>query len=456
MNPKDLLLQVGSVTAAAAALLTAQPGQAAVPRHLYDAAGAAAERKERDDAAEVRKLVLTPDTHQSVLLAKGHRSHGSHRSHASHVSGSGRGYSLGRSGGYGGGYGGFSGGSAGGYFGGYGSYGGYSDPYGDDEETGGYGYSGGYSINQPSFGNGIFNIAPNAPRIKDPALSRVWTHADPAEPELPPAAAMPDPVAPTPRTLNLFERFTQAVRNSSEETARALLAEHPELLVAQGPEGRTVLHVAAQYARVPIVKLLLDAGADPNAQSWLRAMPIDVVPMPGGPDTPPVRTLELLLQRKARAEGGTAVPPLVRCILAMNPNTSTTDESTTAEGEGVKQVAQLLIAAGADPNLRDDQGYTLFLTALRRGHCSLARLLLRLGSDPKAVTRKGETAFHLLGERVGTPGAMVIVDVLVKAGCDLNTPDAEGKTAYERANLARNTAFAEFLAKRGARKTPVK
>jgi hypothetical protein len=79
------LLQIGSVAAAAAALLSAHPGQADARQAVRSAAEAVGARREKEGRAQARKLILTPAS-QGVLLARGHSSHSSHSSHRSHSS----------------------------------------------------------------------------------------------------------------------------------------------------------------------------------------------------------------------------------------------------------------------------------------------------------------------------------------------------------------------------------
>lgn len=86
MNPKDLLLQIGSVTVAATALVGGNPACAEISQAARTATDAAIARREPERRTQSRKLVFTPVA-QGILLAS-HRSHSSHRSHQSHYSGS--------------------------------------------------------------------------------------------------------------------------------------------------------------------------------------------------------------------------------------------------------------------------------------------------------------------------------------------------------------------------------
>lgn len=253
--------------------------------------------------------------------------------------------------------------------------------------------------------------------------------------------------------LSLWERFLAAVKRSDTEAVVGLLASSPEFPLLRDRSGRTPLHVAAQYARESIVALLLQKAAQSDAEDHNHAMPLDLVPVPEAPDTASTRTVALLLKSGAGADGGTQLPFSAKCVLSLEPSEAGHDASGTVAGVAVQQVVRLLVEHGADPNAQDDQGNTLFLTAVRRGHVALAQELLRLGADAKAVNDEGQNALHLLatGPQAARTGALA--DQLRAAGLVVTTPDGSGKTPLQLAKESENWGFAAYLAQHGARKS---
>jgi ankyrin repeat protein len=49
---------------------------------------------------------------------------------------------------------------------------------------------------------------------------------------------------------------------------------------------------------------------------------------------------------------------------------------------GSVEIARLLLAAGANPNLANDEGQTALIIAATHGHCDVAELLLEKGANP--------------------------------------------------------------------------
>jgi ankyrin repeat protein len=67
----------------------------------------------------------------------------------------------------------------------------------------------------------------------------------------------------------------------------------------------------------------------------------------------------------------------------------------------VQEVARLL-AAGADPNVKDLDGHTPLHIAAEQCRADLAELLLRHGADPNAKNVRGKTPLHrAVWERCG-------------------------------------------------------
>jgi ankyrin repeat protein len=130
---------------------------------------------------------------------------------------------------------------------------------------------------------------------------------------------------------------------------RARLAEDPEALQARAPDGFTPLHYAAFFGGADAVRVLLEAGAAPDAD----------------------------------AENPLRVRPL---------------HSAAARGD--RAAAELLLNAGAEPDSRQQGGYTPLHSAAHSDDAELARLLLAHGADPALQTDDGRDARALAGARV--------------------------------------------------------
>jgi ankyrin repeat protein len=111
----------------------------------------------------------------------------------------------------------------------------------------------------------------------------------------------------------------------------------------------------------------------------------------------------------------------------------------------VQEVARLL-AAGADPNVKDLYGDAPLHIAAEQCRADLAELLLRHGADPNAKNVRGETPLHrAVWERCGA-----VVELLLRHGADPNARDADGETPLHRAVSVGDVALVELLLKHGA------
>lgn len=105
-----------------------------------------------------------------------------------------------------------------------------------------------------------------------------------------------------------------------------------------------------------------------------------------------------------------------------------------------------LIAAGADPNARFENGATVLMNAAFAGHLEVVRVLLASGSDVNASLADGSTA--LMAASLG--GYSDVVRLLIDAGAQVRARTRVGATALTEASHAGHTDVVRILLAAGA------
>lgn len=139
----------------------------------------------------------------------------------------------------------------------------------------------------------------------------------------------------------------EAAALGRDDIVARLAAEDPRGLNAPAPDGHTPLGLAAFFGRAATVRLLLARGADPALASS-NAMKVQPL--------------------HAAVAGRNA-----ECVLA-------------------------ILEAGADPNARQQVGYTPLMGAASAGREDLADLLLARGADRSLESEDGKTAASVASE----------------------------------------------------------
>jgi cytohesin len=183
-------------------------------------------------------------------------------------------------------------------------------------------------------------------------------------------------------------------------------------------EGNTALHEAA-YARVPAaLKMLLEAGADPNATNKY---------------------------------GKTPILNASKVVYYLDPTTFSLDTKSYFQDEESYDCIKLLLEAGADPNVQDDEGCTAMQNVSEAGSEGCVKLLLTSGADLNIHDKKGISAL----EKASAKGSIDCVRLLLAAGADFNAQNTSGGTALQQASWAGSLECVKLLLESGADINPL-
>lgn len=222
------------------------------------------------------------------------------------------------------------------------------------------------------------------------------------------------------------------------ETIQARKAPGPRPASGAGAPrtGTSALHLAVANAHFELAAMLLDAGANPNADGpgYTVLHHISVVRKPGGGDNDPA----------PRGSGTMTSLQLVKKIAEKGANLN---------ARMTKKISMGLTGLNT-------LGATPFVMAARSADAELMRTLAALGADPKIPTADGATAVIVAaglgtrspGEDAGTESEVIeALQVALDLGLDVNAVDNNGETAMHGAAYKNLPGVVEFLASKGAK-----
>ena len=142
---------------------------------------------------------------------------------------------------------------------------------------------------------------------------------------------------------------------------------------------------------------------------------------------------------------------LLKTLLAAgaDPNMSDQEGWTPlmfASREGHLEIVERLLAAGADPTISHKNNWTLLMSASQGGHREVVEKLLAAGADPTVSDPQGWTALHL----ASGGGDSNIVKALLAAGADPNVSNSRGWTPLHIASRKGHLSIVEQLLAAGA------
>jgi len=184
---------------------------------------------------------------------------------------------------------------------------------------------------------------------------------------------------------------------------------------------RAPLAMAAQYAGVAAVRLLLARGARPDAD----------------------RTLLTPLAYAARRGAADILDALRDAGATVSIATSIYLGDRSAVSRALVSVA---------PTTLDEEGTPLLLHAAESLHADMVTLLLDAGVDIASADRFGETALHRVADLRRTDGECVprVAALLIDRGAPVDARNRDDVTPLHQAVRARSLAVVELLLARGA------
>ena len=169
------------------------------------------------------------------------------------------------------------------------------------------------------------------------------------------------------RASTLFQHPVDQPMHKSDDIILAALASGAD--PNAHTEGRnTILH---RTGNITIVKLLLDAGADPNATNVCGRTPIHTNVYR--------QRFDIITLLRAAGADVTRKDCEQNSALHLCPYISRTDVHITLE------IMLMLLAAGVDPTAANSSGLTALHIAVMWGCTEGARVLLAAGVDPSSV-----------------------------------------------------------------------
>ncbi|XP_074138406.1 ankyrin repeat and death domain-containing protein 1B isoform X8 [Sminthopsis crassicaudata] len=235
------------------------------------------------------------------------------------------------------------------------------------------------------------------------------------------------------------------------------LLKHKARVDVADKHGLTVLHLAAWSGSLEIMLMLVKAGADPKAKN---------------------QDGMTILHFAALNNNVKIVEYLIQDLHLKDLNQQDEDGETPfflAAAGGHKECSKLLLDAGSDVNIPNNNKITALQIATQNGHVPLVTFLLseNIVLDQKAeqdsplhlavvnnhvtvvdtllgakhnidaLNQKQQTPLHLAADL----GNVELVDTLLKAGCDLKAVDKQGKTALDVATRSNHSLIVDMIIK---------
>ncbi|KAK2145729.1 hypothetical protein LSH36_660g00010 [Paralvinella palmiformis] len=250
-----------------------------------------------------------------------------------------------------------------------------------------------------------------------------------------------------------------AARKGYQVAVKILLA-HRARPDKEDSLGNTPLTYAAREGHFTALKMILEAGASPDPNNKQLETPLMMTARSGHLDC-----AEELLECGADPDGRDAKgqTPLMLALrgghmdmveLLMSykcdMNSQNTESGKTvlhwAVQSGDVNLVHAVLRMGAEPNIRDKQWETPFVSALLAKRLDIVELLMKYNCDVTVTDKHFNTGLHLAA-REGLPD---LVPMFLEAGLDCNLKTSAGQTPLMLAAFGGHVDIVSSLLTRGA------
>jgi ankyrin repeat protein len=191
----------------------------------------------------------------------------------------------------------------------------------------------------------------------------------------------------------------KAIVNGNTECAWYLACQGAGLRI-RTEDGKSLLHLAAEYGDEGMVRLFAGIAADPDLIDSNGSAPLHASVCSGK-----TGNVQAIIERGAfidqkDSEGNT---PLLLAIHL-----------------GHEEIASLLVEFGAETEIRDSEGNTPLINSLRKGAVNVTQSLISRKASLDVIGSDGLAALHIASEK----GYIEIMESLIESGADVNVQSA--------------------------------
>lgn len=206
------------------------------------------------------------------------------------------------------------------------------------------------------------------------------------------------------------------------------------LLSVEGPTtealAESLLHTAIEFDNIRAVKTILATGVDPNCCG--------------------ANSVDSPLQQALSNENIDIARLLIDAGADVNANASTwgwyNDPLQIATMKGNTKLVDMVLAAGARINTVNGHGHCALNLAIQNRNIEVVQILLEKGTDIDFMNEYEKDALHFAA--IG--GRIDIVKILLAAGADVNVEGSYGSTVLEKGVLSGSHEMALYILDAGA------